>query len=196
MKKSILFLISLTLLSVASSSTLSNLARFWIVTCNTNSCEKAFQNAIDNKCSGLKQCKAVIDQHYPYCSMCLQELVDKDILEEINGQEYLVCSSEEQVQSLGCELYCRVNWYVTGQCGRLGNMPVCECSNSDFTVSTTSASTTTTSPTTTSNTTTASSTTSSSTASPAKGNWTLKHTLTAHTGPCWIVCSPSKRWSS
>ena len=120
----------ISLLFVASSSTLPDLARFWIVTCKINSCEKAFQNAIDNKCSGLKQCKAVIDQHYPYCSMCFDDLVDKEILEEINGQEYLVCSSEELVQSIGCELYCRVNWFVTGHCGRLGNVPVCQCSNS------------------------------------------------------------------
>lgn len=104
------------------------LSREWIVTCKLTSCAQAFETAFGGKCSGLKQCKSAIDQHFPHCSLCFKELTDPKSLEIIDGVETLICTDEEQIQSLGCQLFCRVNWYSGGQCVRKGNIPICDCS--------------------------------------------------------------------
>ena len=56
--------------------------------------------------------------------------MDQEALEAVNGEDYLVCLSEDKVQSLACQLYCQVNWFEIGQCARLERTPVCQCSNS------------------------------------------------------------------
>ena len=118
-------------LSSAAQFEDGSLTREWIVTCKISSCTQAFETALDSKCSGLKQCKSAIDKHFPHCSMCFAELMDRDSLETINGVEMLICTNEENIQSLGCHLFCRVNWYTEGRCVRKGNIPICECSNTD-----------------------------------------------------------------
>jgi WD40 repeat protein len=175
-----------------SSSPISN--RSVPLECYANFCQEPLSFAIAKKCYGLKSCKSIITEKFPFCTTCVNELLDPRNLETVNGNNYFICDKEDVFQVLGCNFFCRVNFLPSGACERVGNVPACKCLASDDqqttpTTTTTQTTTTTTKPTTTIETTTFPTTTIKTTTIPITTTTrlpygTLKRTLTGHTN--WV----------
>jgi hypothetical protein len=116
-----------------------------------------------------------MDEYYPSCSLCANEILDTNNHELVNGNYYPICDSSDDLHVKACLFYCRANWITSGTCVKQNNIPICKCGiESTITTSTTSTITTTT----TTRTSTSTSTTTTTTTAPFG---TLLQTLNEHT---------------
>ncbi|RNA20090.1 hypothetical protein BpHYR1_014898 [Brachionus plicatilis] len=70
---------------------------------------------------GRKSCKALSKSE---CAVYAADIFNKDDLETINGNNYLICDSLDQIQSKVCHLYCRGQYAQSGECVRENNIPI------------------------------------------------------------------------
>ncbi|RMZ99010.1 hypothetical protein BpHYR1_021583, partial [Brachionus plicatilis] len=61
------------------------------------------------------------------CSICADDIYNKDDLETIDGNEYLICDPGDPIQSKVFHLYCRGQYAQSGQCVRVNHLPICKC---------------------------------------------------------------------
>ncbi|RNA23189.1 WD-40 repeat [Brachionus plicatilis] len=114
-------------------------SRYWLISCTLSGCSLAFNSCMN--CFGERGCKSCISLSKPECAECADDIFNKDDLEIINGNEYLICDSQDPIQSRVCHFYCRGQFAQSGQCIRENNLPICKCF-SDFGSSTDSTVTT------------------------------------------------------
>ena len=133
-----------TFLCIASVTAV-DLSKIWTVTCRSEFCKEGLELCITSNCFGARQCKSIIDEYYPACSICANEILDTSQYELVNGNYQLVCDNTDDLHVKACLFYCRVNWYPYGECVRQNNIPICKCGNEDTNINTPISTTTTTS---------------------------------------------------
>jgi hypothetical protein len=101
--------------------------RYWLVSCRSLQCETGLQFSIASNCLGPRDCRAVIDEYYPSCSLCANEILDTSHHELVNGKYYPICDSTDDLHVKACLFYCRSNWSKMGTCIELDNIPICTC---------------------------------------------------------------------
>lgn len=101
-------------------------SKYWLVSCTLDSCSFAFNSCMN--CFGVLGCKSCITLNKPECSVCVDDIYNKDDLETINGNQYLLCDSLDPMQSAVCHLYCRGQYAQSGQCTVENGLPICKCS--------------------------------------------------------------------
>ena len=106
-----------------------DLSKYWTVSCSSIPCRQGLDLCISSNCLGAKRCKAIIDEYYPVCSICANEILDSSQYELVNGNYHLVCNSGDDLHLKACLFYCRVNWFPYGKCVRQNNIPICKCGN-------------------------------------------------------------------
>lgn len=99
--------------------------KFWIATCTLNECSTALNTCIN--CFGERNCKSCITSAKADCSTCANDIYNKDELENIGGNQYLICDNSDPIQQKVCHLFCRGQYLQTGFCVRIQNIPVCQC---------------------------------------------------------------------
>ena len=72
-------------------------------------------------------CRTCVTAQSPSCSTCVDDIFNKDDLETVNGQQYLLCDVNDPYQAKVCQFYCRAQLATFGQCAMLHNMPLCQC---------------------------------------------------------------------
>ncbi|RNA35749.1 hypothetical protein BpHYR1_036409, partial [Brachionus plicatilis] len=102
-------------------------SRYWLISCTLSGCSFAFSSCMN--CYGERGCKSCISLSKPECSICADDIYNKDDLETIDGNEYLICDPGDPIQSKVCHLYCRGQYAQSGQCVRVNNLPICKCSS-------------------------------------------------------------------
>ena len=102
-------------------------SKYWLYTCNSVECSLAFSSCLN--CFGEQGCKTCISVSKPGCSVCAEDIFNKNHLEPVNENKYLVCDPSDPFQLKVCHFYCRGQYEETGQCMRMGNKPVCICSS-------------------------------------------------------------------
>ena len=132
------YLLFLFLISKIESSNLI-LNKYWYLTCSSNECLNAINSCLN--CLGERMCKACVTNANPECSTCVNDIFNKDDLENIDGVQHFICDSSDPVQAKMCHFYCRGNFSQIGQCIIHQNLPICECST--LTTTTTTMTTTT-----------------------------------------------------
>ncbi|CAF0779022.1 unnamed protein product [Brachionus calyciflorus] len=100
--------------------------KYWQISCNLNGCAQPLNTCLN--CIGEQDCIKCISNSKPECSTCANEIFNKDDLEEINENKYLLCESSDIIHNKVCLIYCRGNFFRNGQCLRFQNFPVCQCS--------------------------------------------------------------------
>ena len=50
-------------------------------------------------------------------------------MENVEDRPRLICDQKEELQGNVCNLYCRAMFFEYGQCERIQNVPVCQCSS-------------------------------------------------------------------
>ena len=136
-----IFFIYLCIISV----TAVDLSKYWTVSCSSIPCRQGLDLCISSNCLGARQCKAIIDEYYPACSLCANEILDTSQYELVNGNYHLVCNSGDDLHVKACLFYCRVNWYPYGECVRKNNnMRICRCLDEDTNIPIRTTTTTTT----------------------------------------------------
>ena len=118
------------------SVTVVDLSKIWTVTCRSEFCKEGLETCISNNCFGARGCKSIIDTFYPNCTLCVDDILDQNNYELINGNYNLVCDSTDDLQVKACLFYCRVNWYPYGECVRQNNIPICKCRDEDTNINT------------------------------------------------------------
>ncbi|RNA35750.1 WD-40 repeat-containing [Brachionus plicatilis] len=129
------FLVIWTITEVKSESSRKDLidgfrkdnSRYWLISCTLSGCSFAFSSCMN--CYGERGCKSCISLSKPECSVCADDIYNKDDLETIDGNEYLICDPGDPIQSKVCHLYCRGQYAQSGQCVRVNNLPICKCSS-------------------------------------------------------------------
>lgn len=101
--------------------------KFWARTCNILDCQDAIINCLGDECDGKKECSSCVILNTPRCSSCINEIFDDTEL--INGK--LVCDDSDDLQILGCKIYCRGNNFKNnqGDCIIEDGLPVCKCTS-------------------------------------------------------------------
>ena len=101
----------------------------YTATCNTSFCKEGLETCVIRDCYGARECKGIIDQDYPTCSRCVNDILDANTQVIISGNSYLVCDSSDSLQAKACLFYCRVYYYPFGECLKQNNVPVCKCTD-------------------------------------------------------------------
>ncbi|CAF0727637.1 unnamed protein product [Brachionus calyciflorus] len=104
-------------------------SKFWLTSCSFSGCYITFNSCLN--CFGERNCKNCITSIKPECSVCADDIYNKNDLEEIGGNQYFICDSLDNFQVKACQLYCRGQYFQSGQCLRVQNVPVCQCSLND-----------------------------------------------------------------
>lgn len=112
-------------LLITSSQCNQLMLKNWLFTCTSTECSAAL--SICSNCLGERQCKSCITNYKAECSVCAEDIFNKNDLESIGGNDYLMCDSSDQFHGKICHLFCRGQYYQTGQCTRLINLPICQC---------------------------------------------------------------------
>lgn len=115
----------------------------WIITCGNSYCQNALDTSYMSSCYGSKQCFSIINQHFPVCGICVNQILDVNQHININGVNYLECDKKENLQVKACMFYCRVKYYPIGTCVTHGNTSVCQCLDSTIQTQPTTKTTTT-----------------------------------------------------
>ncbi|RNA28920.1 hypothetical protein BpHYR1_004450, partial [Brachionus plicatilis] len=102
-------------------------SRYWLISCTLSGCSFAFSSCMN--CYGERGCKSCIALSKPECAVCADDIFNKEDLETINGNQYLICDSGDPIQSKVCHLYCRGQFAESGNCVRENNLPICKCSS-------------------------------------------------------------------
>ncbi|RNA20441.1 hypothetical protein BpHYR1_053961 [Brachionus plicatilis] len=102
-------------------------SRYWLISCTLSGCSFAFSSCMN--CYGERGCKSCIALSKPECAVCADDIFNKEDLETINGNQYLICDSQDPIQSKVCHLYCRGQFSQSGNCVRENNFPICKCSS-------------------------------------------------------------------
>lgn len=118
------FLIFLSVYQINTTSLY--VAKHWLNSCAHNDCSKAINSCLN--CNGEFDCISCVTNFRQECSQCAQEIFNVDDLESINGINYLLCDKSDPFQDKICHIYCRGISRLTGQCTRVQNIPVCQCS--------------------------------------------------------------------
>ena len=82
---------------------------------------------------GEASCKTCITNSLPACSNCANDIYNKDDLETIGGIQYMLCDISSQFQQKVCHLFCRRQNHQTGQCVKIQQILVCECTSDSIT---------------------------------------------------------------
>ena len=90
-------------------------------------CKQGLELYFSSNCLGARQCKAIIDEHYPTCSLCANQILDSRYHELINGDNYQICDRSDDLHVKACLFYCRSNWIPDGECIKQNNVPMCKC---------------------------------------------------------------------
>jgi hypothetical protein len=101
--------------------------KIWTFTCRVDNCKEGLETCISSNCFGARGCKSIIDEFYPTCSRCVNNILDPDGYELVNGNYHSICDNNDDLQVKVCLFYCRVNYYPFGQCVRQNNVPICKC---------------------------------------------------------------------
>lgn len=120
------FFIFLFILFIGASFGISN-SKYWLISCSLNDCSFAFNSCMN--CFGEQDCKICITLSQPECSLCADDIFNKDDMESLNGNNYLICDSFDPIQEKVCHIYCRGKYKQYGQCVRENNFPICKCSS-------------------------------------------------------------------
>ncbi len=64
--------------------------------------------------------------------------MDPNSFEIVNGNNYLICDKNDDLQVKACLFYCRVQYYPYGECVNQNNFQICKC-ETPITPTTTSA---------------------------------------------------------
>ena len=99
--------------------------KHWLYSCSSVECSTALN--ICSNCYGEINCKTCITNYRAECSVCAHDIFNKNDLETINGNDYLICDSSFSYHGKICNIFCRGQYFQTGQCIRILNIPVCEC---------------------------------------------------------------------
>ncbi|RNA20443.1 hypothetical protein BpHYR1_053963, partial [Brachionus plicatilis] len=105
----------------------------WLISCTLSGCSFAFSSCMN--CYGERGCKSCIALSKPECAVCADDIFNKEDLETINGNQYMICDSQDPIQSKVCHLYCRGQFSQSGKCVRENNLPICKCSFESSTLS-------------------------------------------------------------
>ena len=107
-------------------------------------CKDGLEKCILRNCYGSRKCKSVINSFYPNCTRCVDDILDQNNYEIVNGNYHLACDPNDDLQISACYFYCRVYYYPVGQC-----VTHCSrCSDEETNINTTLTTTTTTATTT------------------------------------------------
>lgn len=118
------------LFSISESSFNKN-SKYWLITCGYSGCMFAFNFCFT--CLGENNCKECLSSINQICSSCADDIFKQDFMEVIDGVNYLICDPMDLVQTKVCHLFCRGQFKTTGQCVRVNNLPVCQCSSESLT---------------------------------------------------------------
>jgi hypothetical protein len=110
-------------------------SKAYIVTCRNDFCKKGLESCIANNCYGARGCRSLIELSYPNCTRCVDDILDQNNYELVNGNYHYVCDSNDDLQVKACLYYCRVYYYPFGQCVRQNNVPICRCLDEDTNLS-------------------------------------------------------------
>ncbi|CAF1079029.1 unnamed protein product [Brachionus calyciflorus] len=102
----------------------------WSNTCTINKCELALDSCYF--CLGQRQCITCVNSLKPECLKCLEEIFDKKNLNNLNGHQNLICSSNEEINQKACHLHCRGKYQQTGECELKNKQKTCKCKNNNF----------------------------------------------------------------
>ena len=121
-------------------------SKYWLNSCNGD-CINALTYALEKKCNSHTDCRNLIAESHAQCIKCLDDIVDEESMELINGKPYFLCKNQINMQQLGCQYYCSVIYGTTGECERHSSSvrpSVCKCQGMDETTTTTQQTQTTT----------------------------------------------------
>ena len=104
-----------------------SLSKIYPASCNTPICKEGLDACIASDCYVARDCKSIIDGNYPTCSRCVVDILDPSTHATVNGNNYLVCDSEDDLQVKVCLFYCRVYYYPYGECVKQYSVPICKC---------------------------------------------------------------------
>jgi hypothetical protein len=114
-----------------------DLSKVWVDTCLSNNCKDGLEAGISSNCFGRGRI-SIINERYPVCSRCVDEILDPNSFEIVNGNNYLICDKNDDLQVKACLFYCRVRYYPYGECVNQNNFQICKC-ETPITPTTTSA---------------------------------------------------------
>jgi WD40 repeat protein len=108
----------------------------YIMSCSSAQCQDAISNCVNKfSCLGKYQCHRCVG-FYNNCSQtCLDNLLDPNGYVSITEQLYLPCDGSVPLQLNACRFICRSSYYLYSQCVYEGNYPLCKCSRTPFTIS-------------------------------------------------------------
>jgi WD40 repeat protein len=123
---------------------MEKLSKNWATSCNSVECRDALEYAINSGCFGSRGCKSSIDNYYLSCSVCADDILDPNTQVIVNGNSFLFCVNDDNLQLKACLFYCRVYYLPNGNClvQKIG-ASICEC-NREVTSATSSTMSTTT----------------------------------------------------
>ena len=104
-----------------------DLIKYLTISCNSFLCKTGLETCIASNCLGARACKTIIDEYYPSCSVCANEILDTSHHQLVNGKYYPICDSTDGLHVKACLFYCRANWSKMGTCIELDNIPICTC---------------------------------------------------------------------
>ena len=114
-----------------------DLSKVYIITCRSDFCIEGLQACITNNCYGARVCRSLIESFYPNCTRCVDDILDQNNYEIVNGNYHLMCDPNDDMQVKACLYYCRVNWYTYGECVRQSNnIRICRCFDEDNNIGT------------------------------------------------------------
>ncbi|RNA06326.1 WD-40 repeat [Brachionus plicatilis] len=101
--KILFFLTTLVASSIEQSDIFTG---HWLNACRPNVCSETAFSLCWN-CFGERVCKSCISFNKWECSTCADGIYNKENLEKISGNHYLICDSMDSIQSRVCHLFCR-----------------------------------------------------------------------------------------
>ncbi|RNA06506.1 hypothetical protein BpHYR1_054191 [Brachionus plicatilis] len=116
-----------TLFFVSTLETWNIQPKFWLTSCSLSGCSLTL-NACHH-CYGEKNCKSCITSIKPECSKCVDDIFNQSDLQNVEDNKYLLCDASDSFQVTVCHFHCRGKYYQTGNCIRLNNIPVCQCTS-------------------------------------------------------------------
>jgi hypothetical protein len=79
-----------------------DLSKYWTISCNSLLCKTGLETCIASNCLGARACKTIIDEYYPSCSLCANEILDTSHHELVNGNYYQICDSSVELHVTAC----------------------------------------------------------------------------------------------
>ena len=124
MTKSLVFL-CLIVIALGESSIVHK-EKIYLTTCSSSTCTDALTKCAF--CFGETQCKKCISDFNEECVLCASEVFSEPSF-TIGGTVYpMICDSTQALQVSVCNIRCRSEWFTNGNCVKVENAPVCQCS--------------------------------------------------------------------